>query len=53
MLSKHGFDPKRDVTMVLIGATPDRFAALRRTQFRLRFWSLLTISWLTWTVLKN
>jgi hypothetical protein len=24
MLSKHGLDPKRDVTMVLIGATPDR-----------------------------
>ena len=29
MLSKNGLDPKRDVTMVLIGATPDRFAALK------------------------
>jgi NitT/TauT family transport system substrate-binding protein len=29
MLSKNGVDPKRDLTMVLIGATPDRFAALR------------------------
>jgi ABC-type nitrate/sulfonate/bicarbonate transport system substrate-binding protein len=29
MLSKNGIDPKRDLTMVLIGATPDRFAALR------------------------
>lgn len=29
MLSKNGLDPKRDLTMILIGATPDRFAALR------------------------
>jgi ABC-type nitrate/sulfonate/bicarbonate transport system substrate-binding protein len=29
MLGKNGLDPKRDVTMILIGATPDRFAALK------------------------
>ena len=29
MLSKNGLDPKRDITMILIGATPDRFAALK------------------------
>ena len=29
MLTRHGLDPKQDVTMVLIGATSDRLAALR------------------------
>jgi ABC-type nitrate/sulfonate/bicarbonate transport system substrate-binding protein len=29
MLSKNGLDPRRDLTMILIGSTPDRFAALR------------------------
>src|SRR3990167_472725 len=29
MLSRNGLDPKRDVTMILIGGTADRLAALR------------------------